>query len=137
MELTASADALAAKFSTSVTPGSFQPRKHFYPRALNAQIHPLVGFFLRLSNERIVERYCHLHPRVDPGALDRVLAERATHLRWAGADLFCTTTSTGNRRLVVLETNSCPSGNKSMPIVSDDNEQAGYRTVLETSFLPI
>ena len=28
---------------TVVEPGSFEPARHFYPRTLNAQIHPLVA----------------------------------------------------------------------------------------------
>ncbi|MDH3648023.1 MAG: hypothetical protein OER80_14785 [Gammaproteobacteria bacterium] len=95
----------------------------------------MVAFFLRMSNEGIVARYCHLNPRVDPEFLAGLLAEPAEYLRWAGTDLFCTTTATGRRRLVVLETNSCPSGNKSMPPLSDDNEQAGYRSVIERAFV--
>lgn len=136
METTASRAVLTAEHATRVLPGSFEPRKHFYPRVLNAQIHPLVAFFLRMSNARIIERYCHLHPRVDRDALAAILAEPTTHLQWSGTDLFCTTTAAGNRRLVVLETNSCPSGNKSMPPLSDDNELAGYRYVIERTFLP-
>jgi hypothetical protein len=119
-----------------VRPGSFSPERHFYPRALNAQIHPLVAFFMRLSNRRIVNRYCHLHPKVHESVLLEILGSPTRYMRWAGTDLFCTTTSAGNRRLVVLETNSCPSGNKSMPLLNDDNEFAGYRPVLEYSFLP-
>ncbi len=137
MEVTASRTALDSPQATVVRPGSFEPRNHFYSRVLNAQIHPLMGFFLRMSNKRIVTRYCHLNPRVDPDYLMEILAYPPQHFRWAGADLFCTTTAAGNRRLVVVETNSCPSGNKSMPIPSDDDEQAGYRKLIQTAFLPL
>jgi len=137
MDVTASRAALEGLHATAVPPGSFEPRNHFYSRVLNAQIHPLVAFFLRMSNRRIVNRYCHLNPRVDPAYLERVLTHAPKHFRWAGADLFCTTTAAGNRRLVVIETNSCPSGNKSMPPPSDDDEQAGYRKLIETAFLPL
>jgi hypothetical protein len=137
MDVTASRAALDSPHASLVAPESFEPRNHFYGRVLNAQIHPLVSFFLRMSNGRIVNRYCHLNPRVDPEYLTNVLAYAPKHFRWAGADLFCTTTAAGNRRLVVIETNSCPSGNKSMPIPSDDDEQAGYRKLIETAFLPL
>jgi hypothetical protein len=137
MDVTASRAALDSPHASAVAPESFEPRSHFYSRVLNAQIHPLVSFFLRLSNRRIVKRYCHLNPRVDPEYLTSVLSYTPKHFRWAGADLFCTTTAAGNRRLVVIETNSCPSGNKSMPILSDDDEQAGYRKLIETAFLPL
>jgi len=137
MDITASRASLDSQHAAVITPGSFEPRNHFYARVLNAQIHPLVSFFLRMSNNRIINRYCHLNPRVDPAFLEEVLAYVPKHFRWAGADLFCTTTAAGNRRLVVVETNSCPSGNKSMPIQSDDDEQAGYRRLIETAFLPL
>jgi hypothetical protein len=137
MDVTASRAALDSQHAAVVAPGSFEPRNHFYSRVLNAQIHPLVAFFMRMSMRRIVNRYCHLNPRVDPEFLEDVLSYVPKHFRWAGADLFCTTTAAGNRRLVVVETNSCPSGNKSMPILSDDDEQAGYRKLIETAFLPL
>jgi hypothetical protein len=38
--------------------------------------------------------------------------------------------------MVVVETNSCPSGQKSMPLANEDMEQAGYRSLLEKSFMP-
>ena len=56
-----------------VDPGSFEATEHFYPRVPNALLHPLVRHFLTLGNERIARRYCHLHPEVDPAAVDAVL----------------------------------------------------------------
>lgn len=38
--------------------------------------------------------------------------------------------------MVVVETNSCPSGQKSMPLVNEEMEHAGYKTLLEKSFMP-
>lgn len=119
-----------------VDPGSFEPSQHFYPRTLNAQVHPLVGFFMRMTNPRIVSRYCHLHPDVAREHLEEILNYQPRYLRWAGADLFHVTTETSRRDMVIIETNSCPSGNKSMPILSDDQEQGGYRVLMEHAFLP-
>lgn len=119
-----------------VLPGSFEAERHFYPRVLNAQIHPLVRFFLSLPNERIVLRYCHLHPMVDPAVLRELLAKQPRYFRWAGSDLLYVTTEDGHRNTVVIETNSCPSGQKSMPLYEEHDEQGGYRTNLEQSFLP-
>jgi len=122
---------------TLVKPGSFEPERHFYPRVLNAQIHPLARFLLSLTNERILLRYCHLNPRVDPQALRDILAYQPRYFRWAGSDLLHVTNESGVRRMVVIETNSCPSGQKSMPLYEEHDEQGGYRTNLQRSFLPL
>ena len=119
-----------------VTPGSFDPERHFYPRVLNAQMHALVRFFLQLSNERIVHRYCYLNPGVDEDALQGVLEYRPRYFRWAGCDLFHVTTMAGRRQMVVVETNSCPSGQKSMPLYEEHDEQGGYSELLKRSFVP-
>ncbi|CAO3571141.1 unnamed protein product [Mortierella alpina] len=76
-----------------VTNEHFEPEKHFYPRVLNAQIHPMVG-----------------------------------------SDLFNVTTASGHRQMIIVETNSCPSGQKSMPLLSESDEHGGYRLVLESAF---
>ncbi|KAH8933566.1 hypothetical protein BDL97_18G036600 [Sphagnum fallax] len=119
--------------------GTFEPTEHFYPRVLNAQIHPLVRSFLSLGNNRIIKRYCHLHPEANPAAVAKVLKASTRYFQWGGADLFSTTTDRGQKRFVVVETNSCPSGQKSMPLANEDaseSEQAGYRTLLEKSVMP-
>ena len=116
-------------------PGEFEPRHHYYERVLNAQIHPLVRFFFNLGNERIAERYCHLHPEADPKTVRSLLATFPQFLRWGGADLFVTSNEHGIRRVVVIETNSCPSGQKSMPVLQEADEHGGYRTLLEHTFL--
>ena len=36
--------------------------------------------------------------------------------------------------MIVIETNSCPSGQKSMPLLSENDECGGYRVVLEHTF---
>jgi len=137
LETNVTSDQLYRGVARIVRPGSFEPARHFYPRALNAQVHPLVGFFMRMSLPRVVSRYCHLNPRVIPEHLEEILRYQPRFLRWAGADLFHVTTEQGNREMVVIETNSCPSGNKSMPILSDDQEQGGYRTLMEHALVPL
>lgn len=117
-----------------ITPGSFEPEKHFYTRVLNAQIHPLVHFFMSLGNDRIIERYCYLNPRVDREALAEQLTYKPRHLLWAGCDLMHVTTPRGERQMVVIETNSCPSGQKSMPLFEELQEQGGYRTLVKNAF---
>ena len=120
-----------------IAPDSFESPDHFYPRVLNAQIHPMVKYFLSLGNDRIAERYIHLHPEVDPQAVHYVLAHSTKYFHWGGADLFPAATDDGVRRIIVIETNSCPSGQKSMPFGDDAREQSGYRTLMERTFGPI
>ncbi|XP_024528169.1 uncharacterized protein LOC112345517 isoform X1 [Selaginella moellendorffii] len=117
-------------------PGSFEPSEHFYPRVLNAQIHPLVRSFMALGNDRIKKRYCHLHPEANHDAVARALSFSTRFFQWGGADLFSTTTEHGQKRFVVVETNSCPSGQKAMPLANEELEFAGYRTLLEKSLMP-
>jgi len=119
-----------------VHPGEFEAQNHWYPKALNATIHPMVNFFLFLGEERIVNRYCHLHPTVDGDALRRILNYRCKYFLWAGADLLNVTSAGGKRQMVVIENNSCPSGQKSMPWVEDSQEQGSYRWLVEHSFKP-
>eukprot|EP01138_Halocafeteria_seosinensis_P006224 gb/GECG01006365.1/.p1 GENE.gb/GECG01006365.1/~~gb/GECG01006365.1/.p1 ORF type:complete len:530 (+),score=61.11 gb/GECG01006365.1/:1-1590(+) len=120
--------------SKVVQPGSFEPENHFYPRVLNAQVHPMVSSFFSLGNERIIARYCHMHPDVEPQHLRDILNYRPQHFRWAGCDTFNVVSHRGRRQVVVIETNSCPSGQKSMPLLRDTEEEGGYRRLLETTF---
>ncbi|KAF8985263.1 hypothetical protein BGZ52_011201 [Haplosporangium bisporale] len=117
-----------------VSPEHFEPEKHFYPRVLNAQIHPMVGYFFSLGNERIVARYIHLNPQVNEEVLRKCLEYCPKHFQWAGSDLFNVTTASGHRQMIIVETNSCPSGQKSMPLLSESDEHGGYRLVLESAF---
>ena len=118
-----------------IDPGNFETEDHFYPRVLNAHIHPLIHNLMDMGNERIASRYCHLHPEVDPEAVRSLLNSIPRYFRWGGCDLFHVTSETGLRQVVVIETNSCPSGQKSMPRVNESLEKAGYDRLLRDSFL--
>ncbi len=120
----------------TIQPDEFEAHKHWYPKALNATIHPMINFFLNLSQERIITRYCHLHPTVNPEKLAEVLNHKAKHFLWAGADLLNVTSAGGKRQMVVIENNSCPSGQKSMPLIDDNQEQGSYRLMVERTFKP-
>lgn len=118
-------------------PSSFESEKHFYPKVLNAQIHPLIYYFFNLGKEKLIERYCHLHPNVNRGVLNDVLTYTPDHMHWAGADLFYVTTQKSERKIIVIETNSCPSGQKSMPLLEEKEEFGGYERLIQNSFLPL
>jgi hypothetical protein len=119
-----------------IEPNSFEAPTHYYPRTLNALIHPTVAYFFNTSIGRLIQRYCHMNPRVDPNALRAILTYQPRHFAWAGADLFHVTSAGGNRQMVIIETNSCPSGQKSMPLLDETKDDGGYRRLIESSFLP-
>lgn len=70
--------------SRLISQGEFEPEQHFYPRVLNAQIHPLIQSFFTLGNERIIARYTHLNPQVKAQDLKEVLSYSPKHFQWAG-----------------------------------------------------
>lgn len=125
------------KQSTLILPDTFEPSKHWYPKALNATIHPMVAFFLNLSQERIVQRYCHLNPMVKPDDLMKWMKYQPKYFYWAGTDLIHVTSEQGKRQMVVIETNSCPSGQKSMPLLDDNLEMGGYEILMRETFKPL
>lgn len=116
--------------------GHFEPDQHWYDKALNATIHPMVHFFLNLSSHRIIQRYCHLNPKVKYKDLETILSQETRYFKWSGADLINVTTANGKRQMVVIENNSCPSGQKSMPLLNENQEMGGYKTLMEKTFLP-
>ncbi|KAJ9069133.1 hypothetical protein DSO57_1021667 [Entomophthora muscae] len=87
-----SAESISKKSKTRgtviVSPGEFEPEVHFYPRVLNATIHPLVASFFNLGNERILARYAHLNPSIDIEVLRQCLEYTPKHFCWAG-ELSC------------------------------------------------
>lgn len=119
-----------------VEPGNFDVTKHWYERCLNATLHPIPKLFMGLNNERIAARYCHLHPEVQQEELLAVLRRENTMFRWTGADLFNVTAEDGRRGMMIVETNSCPSGQKSYPFEDEEYENSGYYTLMGNSFYP-
>jgi hypothetical protein len=119
-----------------IQPNEFEAHNHWYPKALNATIHPMISFFLNLEQKRIITRYCHMHPTVDKEKLKEILNHKAKYFLWAGADLLNVTSAAGKRQMVVIENNSCPSGQKSMPLIDDNQEQGSYRLMVERTFKP-
>jgi len=77
-----------------------------------------------------------MHPTVNKEKLSDVLNHRAKYFLWGGADLLNVTSASGKRQMVVIENNSCPSGQKSMPLVDDNEEQGSYRLMVERTFKP-
>lgn len=126
------------RFGKVVNQGEFEAERHYYPRVLNANIHPLVASFFSLGNKRILARYTHLNPQVNQEVLKNLLAYSPKYFHWAGSDLFNVTTANGQRQMIVVETNSCPSGQKSMPLLDESGEDhGGYAKVIEHSAMEL
>ena len=89
---------------------------------------------MKIGNSRILKRYVHLNPQVDEKQLIELLNYKPQFFTWSGADLFNVTNSQGVRKMVLIETNSCPSGQKSMPF---HDHHGGYRTLIEKTFKPM
>jgi hypothetical protein len=111
-----------------VGPCSFDPSLHFYPQVQNTKAHSIVQDFFALKKDELIAR----HP-------DYRLALDYTpkHFFWGGADLFHVGNELGHEQMLLIETNSCPSGQKSMPALHSHDSMRGYRTLIEQSFLPL
>ncbi len=130
------AAALHAGFATRVDPGAFRREAHVYRQVAGKRLHPVARAFFDMPQGHLVQRFARLHPRVEAERLLALLRYEASFLRWAGGDLLQTATRSAVRQMVLLEMNSCPSGNKSMPLREGAPEDSGYRTVLENALLP-
>eukprot|EP01125_Pyxidicula_operculata_P022101 TRINITY_DN8884_c0_g1_i1.p1 TRINITY_DN8884_c0_g1~~TRINITY_DN8884_c0_g1_i1.p1 ORF type:complete len:500 (-),score=95.81 TRINITY_DN8884_c0_g1_i1:9-1508(-) len=124
------------KYAKIVTSGAFKVADHYYPKVQGADLSPVVSTFLNMDNDRIIARYCLLNPNVNVEVLKRVLNYKPKYLAWSGADLLYATATDnkGIRDMILIELNSCPSGQKSMPKMGDPF--GGYRKLIEHTFLP-
>lgn len=118
----------------TIHPDEFEAHNHWYQKALNATIHPMVKFFMQMGQERVIKRYCHLNPSVNDTKLKELLNYTCKHFVWSGADLLNVTSLGGKRQMVLIENNSCPSGQKSMPFNLDYGDTTGYHLLVEQTF---
>lgn len=122
-------------YTKKVSAKDFQIEKHYYKKALGKKIHSVVSEFLSLSTEQIIQRYCHIRPLVQSEKLLELLHHKPKYFHWAGADLFYVTTAMGKRQMLLIETNSCPSGQKSMPTSFNQNvTESGYYKLLKKTY---
>ena len=98
------------KHAVSMIPSDFHFNNHFYPKVLRSRLGAVGKRFFGLTNEQVVERYSKLNPTVDRAALAEYLAYKPKYFKWAGCDLFNCTDSEDKRQMIIIETNSCPSG---------------------------
>jgi len=74
---------------------------------------------------------------VDEKWLLNVLKTGSRVFKWSGADLFNVANSAGNRQMIIIETNSCPSGQKAMPLPVDSEDNTdGYHKLIKHTFFP-
>lgn len=98
------------KHAVALTAADFHFANHFYPKVQRAHCAGLGKRFFALTNAAVAQRYCELNPDVDRLVLDECLAYQPKYFRWAGCDLFNVTDGNGKRQMIIIETNSCPSG---------------------------
>lgn len=117
-----------------IEPNNFSYQNHWYEKVINATIHPIVKHFLKMTQEQVITRYCHLNPKADKNKLRELLNYKSKYFLWGGADLVNVTSSSGKRQMVVIENNSCPSGQKSMPLLHEYSEETTYHQLIESTF---
>lgn len=119
---------------TVFEPNNFVYQNHWYEKVINATIHPIVKHFLKMTQAQIISRYCHLNPKADKEKLKELLNYKSKYFLWGGADLINVTSNSGKRQMVVIENNSCPSGQKSMPLLHEYSEVTTYHDLIEHTF---
>jgi hypothetical protein len=107
--------------------GDVDPAEGYYPFIRQARAHPVVDEFFTCSQAELIERFCSLHPAASREALRSLLATRCSHFFWAGCDFFPVSDLPGGARMLLLESNSCPAGQKSMPSLRGDSLWRGYQ----------
>ena len=117
----------------------WESQNYFHSRVINSMPHTLVKYFFNLTvdMDRIINRYTHLYPGVNKGALKSLLTTPPNHFLFGGCDLFYVTeTKKRGRKMILLETTSCPSGQKSMPNMKENDERGGYYTLVKDTIKP-
>lgn len=115
-----------------IRPGHFCARDHFYPKVIDALAHPLIQDFFSLSKDSIASLFCEQYPAVDFKVLSKLLRYPCKYFSWAGTDLVYVQDADESRHMIILETNSCSSGQKHMPTLTNDSKYRGYERLLRS-----
>jgi len=94
-----------------IGPGKFERTLHYYEKVKNKTLHPTVQTFFSYKQNDFIETYCSNRPFVDKKVLKTLIEYKPKHFFWSGVDLY----HVCDDEMIILETNSCPSGQKSMP----------------------
>lgn len=121
-------------FAIRVEKGSFKQKDHFYEKVLaNNRAHSLMNKFFDMTIDNMIDRYCILNPKCDRLKLNEYLNYRTKYFKWAGTDLFnVIDNESGKRQMLLIETNTCPSGIKSMPFIDSCQIYGGYKYLIES-----
>jgi hypothetical protein len=102
-----------------ISPGKFNPELYYYDKVKYKRLHPTVQTFLNYSKSEYIKIFCNKYPGVNEKVLKTLVEYKPKHFFWSGVDLYHVHAD----KMIVLETNSCPSGQKSMP---ERNPGFGY-----------
>lgn len=116
-----------------ISPGRFSPENHQYPQVCGVRPHAVAEAFVRADHEMLAAAFCRRHDEADQAVLLELLKRQPRHFFWSGADVIFARTPGGPARPFLIETNSCPSGQKSMPLLDG---VSGYERLLREVFLP-
>uniref|UniRef100_A0A915L7M7 Uncharacterized protein n=1 Tax=Romanomermis culicivorax TaxID=13658 RepID=A0A915L7M7_ROMCU len=112
-----------------------EPKNFFYPAVLDKTLHPTVLKVLNMTNAEFARRYCQIHKKANESTLLKLMNAKVSFYRWGGADLMRAKDSKGQEKMVIIEMNSCPSGNKSVPFKEWGFE--GFSRVMANAFVPL
>ncbi len=98
------------KHAVALTGADFYSVNHFYPKTQRARIGRVGREFFTLSNDEAASIYCRRNPATSRAILAECLAYKPAYFKWAGCDLFNVVDGDDRRQMVIIETNSCPSG---------------------------
>jgi hypothetical protein len=119
-----------------IYPNSFQLNKHYHPEVIKYPLSKKVEEFLQIDNQGIAKRYCQMYTQTQEIELLKLLQSSPVLFRWSGGDLFHVTDQSEpeiKEKMILIEINSCPSGQKSMPSQNQD----GYHNIMRKMFIPL
>ena len=119
-----------------IRPNSFQLNKHYYPAVLLSSLSSKAEQFLSLDNQTIAHRYSQKYGEVNTEELSKLLKSSPLFFGWSGGDLFHVhdrREKDMQEKMLLIEMNTCPSGQKSMP----NRHQNGYHDMMRRMFKPL
>jgi len=116
-----------------ISPGKFNRQLYYYDNVIDKRLHSTVQTFLFYTRSDFIDKYCTKHRGVQKNVLEGLLDYKPKHFFWSGTDLYKVATG----EMIVLETNSCPSGQKSMPTLPKNKFDVNGYSLLMYQFLEL